>query len=111
MLVFGRRRELVLRIGHLEGVGLAGGQALEVKLTISIAWRDSGQFIFAEDGLEYLLLHHFLLLLVGFLVEEHATLLGLLALLLGYLQVWLRGLERLGRWEGLIGVDASVDPI
>ena len=80
-------------------------------MTISIAWRDSGQFIFAEDGLEYLLLHHFLLLLVGFLVEEHATLLGLLALLLGYLQVWLRGLERLGRWEGLIGVDASVDPI
>ena len=30
LLIFCRRRELVLRIGHLESVGLAGGQALEV---------------------------------------------------------------------------------
>ena len=58
---------------------------MEVKLTISIAWHDSGQFIFAEDGLEYLLLQHFLLLLVRILVEEHATLLGLLVLLLALL--------------------------
>ena len=58
-----------------------------------------------------MLLQHFLLLLIRILVEKHATLLGLLALLLGKLKIWLYDLERLGRREGLIGVDASIDSV